>query len=162
MANPIDTRKVKERRKLRFESADDVSAEVERLAKCKNVRAVGNWSSGQVLQHLAMTMNNSIDGFPDFVPAPVRLLLRLFLKRRILKRTMSAGLRLPARAAQRMLPPPTTWEEGLDAFRRAAARVKSEPRRSTHPAFGSLTSDEWEKLHCRHSELHLGFLIPVE
>jgi hypothetical protein len=162
MASAIDTRKVKERRKLRFDSVDDVSAEVERLAKCKDVRALGNWSSGQVLQHLAMTMNNSIDGFPAFVPAPVRFLLRLFLKRRILTRTMSAGLKLPASAAERMLPPPTTWQAGLDAFRRATARVKSELRRSSHPAFGSLTSDEWEQLHCRHSELHLGFLIPVE
>ena len=63
MSAAIETAKVKERRQLRFDSLDDIAAEVERLAACRSIRAVGNWSSGQVLQHLALTMNNSIDGF---------------------------------------------------------------------------------------------------
>src|SRR5574342_33702 len=98
LAGEIDTRKVKQRRQLRFESLDDILAEVERLASSKNIRAVGNWTSGQVLQHLAATMNGSIDGFPTFVPAPVRLLLRLFMKRRFLTRPMPPGFQLPKNA----------------------------------------------------------------
>ena len=34
-------------------------------------------------------------------------------------------------------------------------RLKTESNRSSPPAFGALTADEWEKVHCRHSELHL-------
>ena len=161
MGGTIETAKVKERRQLRFESLDDILAEVERLAKCKDVRAIGNWSSGQVLQHLAMTMNNSIDGFPRFVPLPVRWMLRLFMKRRFLTQPMPPGFRLPAKAGN-MLPLPTTWETALVNFRRAMQRVKAEMRRAPHPAFGPMTVDEWEQIHCRHSELHLGFLLPVD
>jgi Protein of unknown function (DUF1569) len=161
VATEIDTRKVKERRQLRFDSLDDILAEVERLAQSKGVRAVGNWSSGQVLQHLATTMENSIDGFPSFVPAPVRVFLRLFMKRGFLTKPMPPGFKLPARAGN-MLPPPTSWETSLGNFRRAMQRVKTEALRSPHPAFGPMTVDEWEQIHCRHSELHLGFLIPTE
>jgi Protein of unknown function (DUF1569) len=159
MSTVIDTRKVKVRRQLRFESLDDIAAEVERLAASKSVRAVGNWSSGQVLQHLTQTMENSIDGFPIFVPVPVRWLLRTFMKRRFLTKSMPPGFKLPPKA-EKMLPPPTDWNVALANFRRAMQRVKSEVRRSPHPAFGPLTVEEWEQVHCRHSELHLGFLIP--
>jgi uncharacterized protein DUF1569 len=159
MPDAINTAKVKDRRRLRFDSLDDVEAEVERLARHRNVRAVGNWSNGQVLQHLATTMNNSIDGFPSFVPAPVRLMLRLFMKRRFLTKSMPPGFKLPANAGN-MLPPPTSWEAALGNFRGALQRVKTEARRSPHPAFGPMSVDEWNQVHCRHSELHLSFLVP--
>ena len=66
-ATAINTATVKNRRQLHFNSLDEIAAEVERLAACQQVRTIGNWSSGQVLQHLASTMDNSIDGFPNFV-----------------------------------------------------------------------------------------------
>jgi len=161
MSTTIDTCKVTERRQLRFESLDDIAAEVDRLAGSKSVRAVGNWSNGQVLQHRATTMNNSIDGFSSFVPGPVRLLLRLFMRRRFLTKPMPPGFRLPANAGN-MLPPPTTWDAALANFRQAMQRVKTEIHRSPHPAFGPMSVDEWTQIHCRHSELHLGFLVPEE
>lgn len=161
MSDAIDTAKVKNLRQLRFNSLDDIAAEVERLAGYKELLALGNWSSGQVLQHLASTMDNSIDGFPNFVPAPIKLLLRLFMKRRFLTKPMPAGFKLPPKA-EKMLPGPTTWDAALANFRRAMQRLKSEAKRSPHPAFGSMTTAEWEKIHCRHSELHLSFLVPSE
>src|SRR5438046_239606 len=143
MSTAIDTAKVKDRRKLRFESVDDIAAEVERLARCKQVKTLGNWSRGQVVEHLAMTMNNSIDGFPSFVPAPLRLFLRLFMKRRILTTPMGAGLKLPAKAAEHMIPKPTEWDVALANFRRGIQRLKAETKRSATPAFGPLTNHEW-------------------
>src|SRR5262245_21314522 len=100
----IDTAKVTGRRTLRFESLDEIAAEVDWLAECEEVRALGNWSSGQVLQHLATTMNNSIDGFSGFVPLPVRLLLRLLMKKRFLTKPMPPGFQLP-QSAGNMFPP---------------------------------------------------------
>src|SRR5436305_15072328 len=117
MPNTIDTARVGSRRELRFNSLDDIAAEVERLAAAKEIKTLGNWSSGQVLQHLAMTMQNSIDGFPSFVPAAIRLFLRLFMKRRILTTPMSAGFKLPSNAAEHMLPKPTEWNAALANFR---------------------------------------------
>lgn len=160
MTASINTYRVAERRKLRFESLDDIDADVDRLAAASEIRALGNWSSGQVLQHLATTMNNSIDGFPFAVPFPVRVLLRLFMKRRFLTQPMPPGFKLPARAGS-MLPPETNWDGGLANFRLAIDRVKQETRRCPHPAFGPMTIDEWNQTHCRHSELHLSFLLPI-
>jgi hypothetical protein len=161
MTSPINTTKVANRRQLHFDSLDDITADVERLAACQEITALGNWSSGQVLQHLASTMDNSIDGFPNFVPAPIKFLLRLFMKRRFLTKPMPPGFRLPTKA-EKMLPGETSWENALTNFRRSMQRVKTETRRSPHPAFGPMTVDEWNQIHCRHSELHLSFLVPVE
>src|SRR4249919_1507459 len=154
MAASINTAKIKNRRQLRFNSLDEIAAEVERLAACQQVRAIGNWSSGQVLQHLASTMDNSIDGFPNFVPAPIKFILRFFMKRRFLTKPMPPGFKLPARA-EKMLPGETSWETALENFRRAMQRLKAEAKRSPHPAFGPMSVDEWNQIHCRHSELHL-------
>ena len=160
-ATAINTATVKNRRQLRFNSLDEIAAEVERLAACQQVRAIGNWSSGQVLQHLASTMDNSIDGFPNFVPAPIKLLLRMFMRKRFLTKPMPAGFKLPARA-EKMLPGETSWETALANFRSAMQRLKSDSCRSPHPAFGPMSVDEWNQIHCRHSELHLSFLVPAE
>ena len=161
MAASINTAKIKNRRQLRFNSLDEIAAEVERLAACREVRAIGNWSSGQVLQHLASTMDNSIDGFPNFVPAPIKFILRFFMKRRFLTKPMPPGFKLPARA-EKMLPGETSWETSLDNFRLAMQRLKAEAKRSPHPAFGPMSVEEWNQIHCRHSELHLSFLVPAE
>src|SRR4051794_29468808 len=101
MSTPINTAKVLGRRQLRFHSLDEIAADVERLAAFRHVQPLGNWSPGQVLEHLTLTMNNSIDGFPQFVPALIKPLLRMFMKRRFLSKAMPAGFKLPAKAAER-------------------------------------------------------------
>ena len=158
----IKTHLVADRRPLRFLKLADIQTDVDHLALCREVRNLGNWSSGQVLKHVALTMDRSIDGFDYHLPAPVKFALRLFLKRRFLTRPIPAGYQLPRRAAADIGPPATTFHEGLRAMRHALARLRSESKRAIHPAFGPLTAAEWELLHCRHAELHLSFLLPVE
>ena len=147
---------------MHFAGPEDVLADAEALAKGRGIRALGNWSAGQVLRHLAVTMNKSIDGFTHRPPAPVRFLLRLLFKRRFLTRTMSAGFKLPAKAAAEIGPPPTSLEEGLQSLREAVGRLKAEARRANHSVLGPLTRDEWDQVHCRHAELHLSFLVAEE
>jgi hypothetical protein len=160
MSTAVDTTKVGNRRTLHFDNLEDIRAEVERLAGSKDVRALGNWSSGQVFKHLAITMNNSIDGAPPSLPAIVRFFLRLLIKRRMLTKPMSPGFQLPKRAAH-MLPPATSFEEGLQSIRHALQRLRTENKRADHLAVGPLTEAEWVQMHCRHCELHLSFLVPV-
>jgi Protein of unknown function (DUF1569) len=160
MSNAIDTGKVTGRRQLHFNSLDDIVADVEQLAKAKEVRSLGNWSNGQVLKHLTLVMNGSIDGMPRVMPGFMRFFLSLFMKNSFLKNPMPAGYELPKRAAA-ILPSPTSWEQGLQGFRQAANRLRTETTRQTHPVMGRLTVDEWNQVHCRHSELHLSFLIPA-
>jgi hypothetical protein len=75
---------------------------------------------------------------------------------------MSPGFKLPEDAAGELVPGPTALEEGLDSIRRGLDRLRTETRRSPHPVLGQLTLDQWTQVHCRHAELHLSFLIPVD
>lgn len=154
----VDTKKATGRRKLRFQSLDDVLADVDRLAMAP-VRPLGNWSLGQVCQHLAETMNRSIDGFEFQASLPIRIVARL-AKRWILTRGFGPGFRLP-RQAVGMLPAPTDTQAGVRALRASVTRLLQETRRARSPVFGPMTVEEWTQLHLRHSELHLSFIVPA-
>jgi Protein of unknown function (DUF1569) len=159
MPAPIDTAKVTGRRQLHFKSLGDIAADVESLEKAKEIRALGNWSAGQIFKHVTIVMNGSLDGTAYRAPVLLRFFVRLLFKRKFLTGPMSAGFTLPASAAE-LLPPPTTREEGIQGIRQALTRLQSEPQRAPHPVLGALTREEWDQLHCRHCELHLSFLVP--
>jgi hypothetical protein len=160
MSSTINTSQVAERRQLHFNNLDDILADAEGLAKSGSVRNLGNWSPGQVVQHVAIVMNKSIDGFVWRMPLPLRFIARTFLKRKFLTRPMKPGFKLPSHASAELGPPPTSFEDGLQSLRQAVGRLKTTTNRSAHPAFGQLTAQEWNQIHCRHSEMHLSFLVP--
>jgi hypothetical protein len=87
-------------------------------------------------------------------------MLGRLLKRRTLANPMKPGLQLPRKAALGLVPAPTGWEEGLQAFRQAIQRQLTETKREPHGFFGPMTRAEWNQLHCRHAALHLSFLVP--
>jgi Protein of unknown function (DUF1569) len=155
----VDTRKVANRRQLHFDTPADILADVERLNQGP-VKALGNWSGGQILKHLALVMNGSIDGIPTRPPWAMRLLGRL-LKKRALRKGMPPGYQHKGEAARAIVPPPTSWEEGLTLFRQAIHRLQTETKREPSPFLGPMTREEWDQLHCRHAELHLSFLLPA-
>jgi hypothetical protein len=159
MSEPVKTTKVQGRRELRFNSLEDIRVDVETLAASPNLRTLGNWSAGQIFQHLATTINCSIDGFGFTVSRPMRLMARLF-KNKVLNGSMGPGFNLPRNAAERLLAPPTSLEDGLRNLRHALERMKSENQRAPSPFFGKMTNEDWVHLHCRHSELHLSFIVP--
>jgi hypothetical protein len=161
-ATAIDTGKVTERRQLHFGSLDDILAEVDRLAKSRDIGTLGNWSAGQCFKHLATVMNKSIDGFDNRLPALVRVVFRTLFKQRFLSKPMGAGFKLPEKAHAELVPPSTSLEEGLQSIRQAIKRLQTETKRAPNAVLGPLTADEWNQLHCRHSELHLSFLLPVD
>jgi len=154
----VNTAKVTGRRQLKFNTLDEILADVERLAQGK-VRAIGNWSPGQNIKHLALIMNGCMDGIPYKAPFYLRA-VAWFLKNKFVKNPMPAGFDLPKAAAAQLVPGDTSWEEGTQALRTALQRLKTEPQRHPHPVLGELTREQWDQLHCRHSELHLSFLIP--
>jgi hypothetical protein len=155
---PVDTAKVEGRRSLHFNTLDDISADVERLNQGK-VRALGNWSPGQILKHLTAPMIWCLDGAPMRAAWHMRI-VGWFMKNRFLRNPMPAGFKLPEDFAKHAIPGETSWEDGLQGIRTALARMKAEPQRHPSPFLGELTRAQWEQLHCRHCELHLSFLVP--
>jgi hypothetical protein len=103
-----------------------------------------------------MVMKTSLDGSPTGLPRIVRFFLALFFKNRFLNKPMPPGFNGP----KEFMPPATSTEEGLKFFRETARRFQSETQRHPSAFLGKLTNEEWTKLHCRHAELHLSFLMP--
>jgi len=155
---PVDTAKVEGRRSLHFNTLDDIAADIERLNQGK-VRALGNWSPGQILKHMSVPMLWCLDGAPFKAGWPIRLAC-WFMKNRFLRKPMAAGFKVSGDFAKHALPAETSWEDGLQAIRAALARMKAEPQRHPSPMLGEMTREQWDQLHCRHCELHLSFLIP--
>jgi Protein of unknown function (DUF1569) len=153
---PVDTKHVPGRRKLHFASLDAMLAEAERLVASPQTKMLGNWPLSQLLVHLTLAMNSSIDGISARAPWFIRLLGPV-IKRRVLARGMSPGFKLPASAEAEFFPPAGSTSDALEKFRAAVDRVKRERMTAVHPIMGRITHDEWLALHLRHAELHFGF-----
>ena len=156
----IDTAKVQNRRSLHFDKLEDILADVEKLNRGK-MKTLGNWSSGQILHHIATVMNHSVDGSPVQFSLVVRMFGKL-MKRRVLNKGMPPGFQLKGRAAEILVPAATTWDKGLGELREAIRRLQTETKRAPSPFLGAMTREDWDNLHCRHCELHLSFLVPQE
>ena len=154
----IDTTKVANRRKVHYDTLQDLGADAERLAASPKLRSVGNWSPGQIFKHVAIVMHGCIDGFDAKAPWYIRLIMRP-LRGWILNRPMPPGYKLPPDAEAVLIPGETSLEEGLDLFRKGIHRLQTETTRQASPFLGKLTVDEWNKLHLRHAELHPSFLV---
>jgi len=146
-----------ERRALSFTSLAEVMPEVDRLLQ--GHRTVGNWSLGQICNHLAGSLIYSVEGFPVKVPWLIRKTIGPLAKRDLFgKGRMREGIKLP----EKFVPRP-----GLDARAEAEAlrgalnvySAHAGPL-ADHPMFGPLGHDEWTRLHCIHCAHHLSFVEP--
>jgi hypothetical protein len=87
--------------------------------------------------------------------------MRLFgrlMKRRLLKRGLRPGFKLPKDREAAAYPAVASPQEALDILRQAV-RLRHEKATAIHPLFGKLTHEEWTQLHLRHAELHLSFAV---
>jgi hypothetical protein len=155
---PVDTAKVKGRRRLDYRSLEELQADAERLG-AGPVKALGNWSPGQIYRHLAVSFTHSIDGADIKFPWYLRLMARIF-KKKLIRGPMPPGFKMPPDAAKLIVPGPTSTEEGLTELRAAIARLQREHKRARHPVFGELTQEEWNQLYLKHASLHMSFLVP--
>jgi hypothetical protein len=158
----VDTGKVAGRRVLRFETIDQMMADVDRLVEAERagrLRRLGNWTLGQALGHLASWAEYSYTGAPLKVPFFIKWVLRL-RKKQFLYGTMRAGVKIPGMAGGTLGTEPMPLEEALGRLRRVMERLKTEAPTAPSPVFGLLTREEATALNLRHAELHLGFLVP--
>jgi hypothetical protein len=156
---PVKTAKVQGRRTLDYASFDELLADAERLSS-SSVKALGNWSPGQIFRHLAISYNGAIDGLPITFPWLFRMMVKLF-KKKLLNGTMPAGYQMKPENAKITEPGPTSTEEGLAELRAAIARLQHETHRAKHPLLGVLSKEEWDKVMLKHASLHMSFLVPA-
>jgi hypothetical protein len=155
----VNTRKVKGRRTVRYDTFEDIVADGQQLAAV-DVVSLGNWSLGQTLAHLGSAMEGSITGKPFTVPMWLRVLGRVYLRRRLVYGPFPPGFQLPQPAAARLVHPEATPAEGLEMLRHGIARLRTDSRRIAHPVAGALSVGEWDSFHLRHAEMHMSFIVP--
>jgi len=141
---------------LNFSSLDEVVADAEKLLSSPHTRTLGNWPLGQLLTHLAMGINTSINGISFVAPWYARL-FGYFFKGRILRRGLPPGIKMPKALEADAYPPAPSLPAALATLRQAVARTKTEHMTARHPVLGKLTHEEWLQFHLRHAELHLSF-----
>ncbi len=153
----VETTRVAGRRTLRFQSYDDILADA-RAMNAQSTRSLGNWSLGQICEHLAKAMEYAVDGAP-FKASWLFRVVGPLIKRRILTRPMKPGFRLP-KSASMYLPQNTDAEAGIARLEKAIARYLQTPQLEPHVIFGPLTRDEYDQLNFRHAEMHLSLIVP--
>jgi hypothetical protein len=152
----VNTAKVEGRREVDYKSFDELLADADRLSS-GDVKTLGNWSPGQIFQHLANVFNGSIDGLPKAFPWFMRAMARPF-KKKLIYGPMPAGMKMPDILAKAVMPEPTSTEVGLSNLHAAVSRLKREPHRAAHPIFGQISKEEWDSIHLKHAGLHMSFL----
>ncbi|MHC4102643.1 MAG: DUF1569 domain-containing protein [Planctomycetota bacterium] len=157
----VKTSKVTDRRELQFSSMPDILEDVAYLASGDPPRTTGNWSGGQIVQHVAMLINLSIDGFPaPRLALPMRILGRL-VRKRALVNSMSAGIRFPRKWAFLAPDGAITWEDAVEYMNETMSRLGTDRMTAPSPILGKLSHEQWEQLHCRHAEMHFSFMHPA-
>jgi hypothetical protein len=161
----INTKKVSDRRKLRFESLDEAVRDAEALVVAERrgtLRGTGNWQLGQTLGHLAYWASCPFDGYPDLPRPPwfVRLLMPL-MRKSFLNERMPTGVVLRGVPGGTFGIDAMSPEEGLAKMRAAFDRMAKVAPTRENPIFVNMTHEDWIKLNLRHAELHLSFLHPA-
>ena len=147
------------RRTVRFSVLADILNDVDRILSGPYV-TVGEWTCGQILEHLALTIDCSFDGFDFKAPWLARTFIAPFVKNKVLTSALSPGFKLPKNANSLMPKPDCDVEIAATHLRKAVARFQSELPMQRHPFLGYMTREEWVMSTLRHCELHLSFIVP--
>lgn len=145
-------------RQLDFTDFDAVVADVQRLHE-QGYHQVGQWSLSQILQHLTLTLERSVNGFPAKMPWFVRKIVAPLIRGKIFaQRKLQAGLKAPV---------DMVFSAGADEanevkrFNEVLDRVKEyQGEFQPHPVFEKISPEEWRQFHFIHIAHHLNFLIP--
>ncbi len=155
----VNTGKV-QRRKLRFETIEAALAEARRVAALEEAgqaECLGNWTVGQILNHVGAWAEFAYAPNPIKAPWFVKVVARM-MKGRFLNKGLPAGGRIPRVPGGTLATERVGAAEGLARMERAFTRLEREVPTQPSPVFGKMTQEEAIKLNLRHAELHLGFI----
>ena len=147
------------RRDLKFQSLSEVMPDVDRLLE-RGYTSVGNWTLGEVCNHLALMIQGSVEGFQYRAPWPLRKFVAPFVFRSLLKnRAMPECIKV----SKSMLPKSNLDDRAeAEALRATIGYYQmqtGEP--AEHPFFGKISAADWRSIHEIHCSHHLSFLQPA-
>ncbi|MCC5822464.1 MAG: DUF1569 domain-containing protein [Phycisphaerales bacterium] len=145
-----------------FRSLDELGAELDAMEdeeRAGVLRATGQWSPGQILDHCATLMRCSFDGFGGVRMPRLMRAAGPLMRPLVGKVQLRPGVRLP-RGARGLLPREgVSFAEGLAAMRSQLARLEAGERmEADSPLLGRMSHERWVVLHLDHCRMHMGFL----
>lgn len=154
------------RRELQFASLKDTLAESERLLTL-GYSQNGNWTLGQILRHLRLVQDPSIDGYPRWMSlfAPLRPIMRRLLLPKLLSPNSPKGIPTSAPFKPHQVEGDQAADDAKEfqAFAESVRRFQEHQGEFyPHPGFGKLDRQRLEQVHAAHAAHHLGFLSPNE
>ena len=146
-------------RELHFDDLNAAVREAELLLSSGYSRN-GQWSLGQICQHLILVQDPSVDGYPKWMS--LFAFLRPLMRRWLLPKLLSGDSPRGIRTASAFMPPADTDDVAEVAkFRDSVAKLlQHDGDYAPHPAFGRMTREQILEIHCSHAAHHLRFLVP--
>ena len=92
MSTAVNTKRVEGRRDLHYDSYDELLEDIRRLTDSKH-HTIGNWSLAQIVDHLARAAAIQVDGASFRLPWPMSVLMRTFMKKRFLTKSLPSGFK---------------------------------------------------------------------
>ena len=146
------------RRHVHYDSLAELLDDARRI-NSSDTTTVGEWSQGQIFQHLGVTVDSSVNGFGFSAPWPMRFMLITFMKKKFLTKPLPAGFKVPAKLRKAIPADATTTDEGLKLLEDAIQQFDAADSFAPHPFLNQLTRDEWIAFHLRHAELNMSFIV---
>jgi len=149
------------RRELNLKNLDETVTECNRLIET-GYQPTGNWSLAQMCNHLRLTMEANMDGYPTWMNTlgmPLRPLLRRFALPRLLEGRSINGMKTAG-----MFVPSNDLDDRveLEKFEKCVRDFKASTNPlHPHPGFGNMSRDEFNQFHAAHAAHHLSFLNPA-
>ena len=150
-----------ERRELEFSNLDDLVADV-RALPAEGLTATGNWTPAENVEHVAKVIGFAVHGFPPCKPPKLmKFMFTTMLKiagGKLLKMKIKPGVKLAAGMSCLLPEEGVAWDEAVRRLEQAVADAKELKMTHLSPIAGKLGHEKWTLLHCRHAELHFGFI----
>lgn len=160
MDDQVKPAKVTGRRKLHFSKIDEALADARAMAATPHTQ-LGNWSLGEICDHLAKSLDSATDD-NQFRPGLFLRLLGPLVRNRMINQPMSPGFRMPQGMKPIFMPTSDAeTNESLPRLQKAIERFNAADLPERSPTFGKMSQEDWHKFHCRHAEMHLSFIVPT-
>ena len=148
------------KRRLLFNSANDVREEIEKLQR-QDYRKLKNWNLSQICEHLTKTMQGEMDGLGFRLPWILRKTVGSWLTAWVL-RTQS----MPSVPTLPSLKPIHQFESDNDeTIRKCIDTLQTveafDGSLREYPFVDGITHEQWRQFMWIHAAHHLGFLHPL-
>lgn len=158
MSGGINTKQVKGRRPVHYNTYKDLMDDVFRVAPSH--KTLGNWSLAQICDHLARSFRLQVKAADIVLPWSVSTFARLFLKRRFLTKSLPAGFSIPSKHVETLVASPDLpLTQAIANLEQVIEQCKETRASQPHPLLGKLNREEWEAFNLRHAEMHMSFVL---